>query len=56
MLFSWYGKSRACVRLGGYLSGYIDIRSGIKQRGLMSPVMYNIMKKMMVENCWCKYV
>ena len=55
MLFSWYGQSRACVRLGGYLSDYIDIRRGIKQRSLMSPVLYNIyvndlIKKLKVEN------
>ena len=36
---SWYGKSRACVRLGGYLLDYIDIRSGEKQGGFMSPVL-----------------
>ena len=42
VLFSWYGLSKACVRLGGYLSDYIYIRSGIKQGGLMSPVLYNI--------------
>ena len=58
MLFSWYGKSRACVRLEGYLSDYIDIRSGIKQGASMSPVLYNIyvndlMKKLKVENLGC---
>ena len=58
MLFSWYGQSKACVRLGGYLSDYIDIRSDIKQGGLMSPVLYNIyvnnlMKKLKVENLRC---
>ena len=30
MLFSWYGKRRACIRFVGYMSDYIDIRSGIK--------------------------
>ena len=58
VLLSWYGNSRACVRLGGCLSDYIDIRSGIKQGGLMSPLMYNIyvndlMKKLKVENLGC---
>ena len=58
MLFSWYGQSKACVRLGGYLSDYIDIRSDIKQGGLMSPVLCNIyvnnlMKKLKVENLRC---
>ena len=55
VLLSWYGKSRACVRLGGCLSDYIDIRSGIKQGRLMSPVLHNIyvndlMKKLKVKN------
>ena len=58
MLFSWYGQSKACVRSGGYLSDYIDIKSGIKQGGLMSLVLYNIyvndlMKKLRVENLVC---
>ena len=58
VLFCWYRKSRACVRLGGYLSDYTDIKSSIKQRGLTSPVLYNIyvndlMKKMKTENLGC---
>ena len=58
MLCSWYGKSRACVRLGGYLLDYIDIRCGEKQGGFMSPVLYNIylndlMKKLKDENLGC---
>ena len=58
VLFSWYGKSRARVRLGGYLSDYIDIRSDVKQGGLMSPELHNIyvndlIKKLEVENLGC---
>ena len=42
VLVSWYGKSKVCVRLEGYLLDYIDIRNDIRQGGLMSSVLYNI--------------
>jgi hypothetical protein len=42
VLISWYCVSHACVRLGNVYTDYIDIKSGIKQGGIMSPILYNV--------------
>jgi hypothetical protein len=42
VLFSWFNVTHACVRLGNVYSDYVDIKSGIKQGGIMSPIFYNI--------------
>ena len=41
-LLSWFGKKYAYVRLNECYSDYIEINSGIKQGGLMSPILYNV--------------
>jgi hypothetical protein len=33
--------SHACVRMNGHCTDMIDIRSGVKQGGIMSPQLYN---------------
>jgi hypothetical protein len=42
VLFSWYNVSHACVRMNGHNTDTIDIRSGVKQGGIMSPQLYNV--------------
>jgi exonuclease III len=42
VLFSWYNVSHACVRMNGHCTDMIDIRSGVKQGGIMSPQLYNV--------------
>ena len=42
MLHSWYCSSQACVRMMGYYTQYVDICSGLKQGGILSPLFYNV--------------
>jgi hypothetical protein len=58
VLLSWYSSSSVCVRLGGYYTEYVNIYSGIKQGGLLSPVLYNVyvddlMKNLINEGLGC---
>ena len=58
VLLSWYVNTRACVRQNVYCTDYIDIKSGVKQGGIMSPMLYNIyvydlIKKLMCEKLGC---
>ena len=39
---SWYVNTRACVRLNSYCTDYNDIKSEVKQWGIMTPMLYNI--------------
>jgi hypothetical protein len=58
MLWALYECSNACLRVSGSLYGSIDIRSGIKQGGIMSGVLYDIyvddlMKELLNSGCGC---
>ncbi len=58
VLLSWFGVSHACVRMDGCYTGYIDIRSGVKQGGIMSPHLYNVyvddlMERLLNEKLGC---
>ena len=58
VLFSWLCVTRACVRVGSVYTDFVDIESGIKQGGIMSPIFYNVyvddlMKKLMKEKLGC---
>ena len=58
VLLSWYVNTRACVRLNGYCTEYIDMKSEGKQGGIMSPMLYkiyvdNLVKKLMCEKLGC---
>ena len=39
---SLYDGSRACVRLGGTMGKYFEVRRGLRQEYVMSPLLFNI--------------
>jgi hypothetical protein len=58
VLLSWYSTSHACVRMDDIITDNIDIRSGVKQGGIMSPLLYNVyvddlMTKLIGEKLGC---
>jgi hypothetical protein len=58
VLLSWYSTSHACVRMDDIITDNIDIRSGVKQGGIMSPFLYNVyvddlMTKLIDEKLGC---
>ena len=51
--------SHACLRMGHCYTDYIDIKSGVKQGGIMSPQLYNVyvddvIEKLLSEELSCK--
>ena len=57
-MLSWYSVSHACVRIDDIITDNIDIHSGVKQGGIMSPHMYNVyvddlMTKLLCEKLGC---
>ena len=57
VLYSWYCSSQACIRTMGYCMQYIDINSGLKQGGILSPLFYvyvdDLMKQLSCEKLGC---
>jgi hypothetical protein len=58
VLLSWFVKTNACVRLNGVCTDFMDVNSGVKQGGIMSPILYNVyvddlMNKLLKENLGC---
>ena len=57
-MISWYSISHACVRIDDIITDNINIHSGVKQGGIMSPHMYNVyvddlMTKLLCEKLGC---
>jgi len=42
VLLEWYGKTFSTVKWTGCYSHCISVRSGIRQRGILSPLLFNI--------------
>ena len=58
VFLSWYSCRLACVRVLGECITFIDVHSGVKRMGILSPMFYNIhvddiMKLIMKENLGC---
>ncbi len=41
VLVYWYQKQNLCVKWGNYLSDTFSVSNGIKQRGILSPILFN---------------
>jgi len=42
VLMDWYGKTFSCVKWGDCYSDFVSVRSGIRQGGILSPMLFNI--------------
>jgi len=42
VLVDWYGKTFACVKWGNCYSHSLSVRSGIRQGGILFPMLFNI--------------
>ena len=42
ILSYWYSNQKYAVRWGNEISSYFEISNGIRQRGILSPILYNL--------------
>ena len=56
VLLSWYSVSHACVRIDDIITDNIDIHSGVKQGGIMSPYMYNVYVDDLMTKLLCEKI
>ena len=54
VLLSWYVNTGICMRLNGYCANYFDIKNGVKQESIMSPMLYNICVDDLIKKLMCE--